>query len=184
MLDSILASHCAPALAGIKPSNIVSCFKSENPNIGEDVKALNDKLNEQDIFIDVLCECPKRFLLIVYRKKKLTEHLNKKDVKEFLASYGYDVNYSLQDYLKQLSKRIKCNEDFPHEIGAFLGYPLDDINGFIESKGRECLYIGEWKVYSDVENAKKTFCRYKNCKRALLERVEKGQKLEQIFHAA
>lgn len=184
MLDNILAKHCAPALAGIKPSNIVSCFKEENSNITQDVKELNEKLNQKDIYIEVLCECPKRFLLIVYRKKKLTEHLQNKDVKEFLHSYGYDYGYSLQDYLKQLSERIKCNEDFPHEIGAFLGYPLKDVYGFIEFKGKDCLYIGEWKVYSDLENAKKTFCRYKNCKKALVERVEKGQSLEQIFQAA
>lgn len=184
MLDNVLANHCAPALAGIKPSNIVSCFKSENSNIVEDVKELNQKLNSKDIYIEVLCECSKRFLLIVYRKEKLTQHLRKKEIKDFLVSYGYDENYSLQDYLKRLSKRINCNEDFPHEIGAFLGYPLQDVKCFIEDKGKDCLYIGEWKVYTDLENAKKTFCRYKNCKKALSQRVEKGQRLEQIFHAA
>ena len=184
MLDNILANHCAPALAGIKPSNLVSCFKKYNPDILKDVKDLNLKLNKKDIYIDILCECPQRFLLIVYRKQKLQKHLNNSEIKDFLASYGYDKNMSLQEYLKRLSERIKCNEDFPHEIGAFLGYPLKDIHGFIESKGKDCLYTGEWKVYSDLDSAKKTFCRYKSCKRAIVERVERGQSIEEIFYAA
>ncbi len=184
MLDKILANHCAPALVGIKPSNLVSCFKCQYPHLMEDVKALNEKLNKKDIYIDVLCECPKRVLLMVYRKKKLTEHLHKTEIKEFLSSYGYNMNAGLEEALHHLGECISCNADFPHEIGAFLGYPLQDIHSFIETKGQGCLYTGEWKVYSDVTNAKKTFCRYKNCKKALLARVEKGQSLEQIFCAA
>ncbi len=31
--EYILAYHCAPAFAGIKPSNIASCSKRDNPNI-------------------------------------------------------------------------------------------------------------------------------------------------------
>lgn len=184
MLDNILANHCAPALAGIKPSNLVSCFKNKNPNIIGDVEELNEKLNKNDIYIKVLCECPKRFLLIVYRKRKITEHLNQKDIKEFLSTYGYDINASLEESLKFLSERIRCSQDFPHEIGAFLGYPLHDVYGFIECKGKDFLYSGEWKVYDDLESAKKIFDRYKNCKRAVVARVEKGQRLEDIFYAA
>ena len=184
MLDNILANHCAPALAGIKPSNLVSCFKKDNPNILEDIEALNSKLNKKDIYIDIVCECPQRVLLIVYRGKKLIEHLSSTQIKNFLEGFGYDKNLSLQEYIERLSQRIKCNEEFPHEIGAFLGYPLKDIYGFIESKGRNCLYTGEWKVYSDVEMAKRTFCRYKNCKRAVLKRVNSGQSIEEIFYAA
>lgn len=184
MLDNLLATHCAPALVGIKPSNLVSCSKCKHPHFLEELKELNQNLNPKDIFVDVLCECSKRVLLIVYRKKKLTEQLNKAEIQAFLASYGYAKDFSLEQSLAKLRTSISCEAEFPHEIGAFLGYPLEDIHGFIASKGKECLYVGEWKVYNDVESAKKTFSRYKNCKKALLRRVEKGQSLEQIFRAA
>ena len=39
---------------------------------------------------------------------------------------------------------------FPHEIGVFLGYPLDDVKGFIKNEGKKYLMIGYWKVYSDL----------------------------------
>ena len=44
--EYILAYHCAPAFAGIKPSNIASCSKRENPNITVQIKMLNEKLNK------------------------------------------------------------------------------------------------------------------------------------------
>ena len=45
--EYILAYHCAPAFAGIKPSNIASCSKRENPNITVQIKMLNEKLNKK-----------------------------------------------------------------------------------------------------------------------------------------
>ena len=34
-LDQILAYHCAPALAGLKPSNLVSLSRGEVPDLEE-----------------------------------------------------------------------------------------------------------------------------------------------------
>ena len=31
--DQLLARHCAPALAGIKPANLVSCSKADYPHL-------------------------------------------------------------------------------------------------------------------------------------------------------
>ena len=89
--EYILAYHCAPAFAGIKPSNIASCSKRENPNITVQIKMLNEKLNKNDIYIDVLCECGERVLLMVYRKQKLCEYLQRDDIKSFLCDNGYKI---------------------------------------------------------------------------------------------
>ena len=52
---------------------------------------------------------------------------------------------------------------FPHEIGIFLGYPLADVTGFINNKGRNCKCIGTWKVYGDASSASKAFARFNKC---------------------
>lgn len=183
MLEQMLACHCSPAMAGIKPSNIITCDKNKMIDVKQQMAQLNSKLNSKDIYIDTLCECKNRLLLIVYRKKKLMKQLKDRDISKFLKSYGYDENGTLNDYFNVLRSHL-CMDDFPHEIGAFLGYPLDDIYGFINSKGKDFLYVGAWKVYSDVEGAQKMFCRYKNCTKAICKRVENGQSLAQIFYAA
>ena len=115
---------------------------------------LNEKLNKNDIYIDVLCECGERVLLMVYRKQKLCEYLQIDDIKSFLCDNGYPKEFSLMKYLAILKSRIYAqrlmNKEFPHEIGAFLGYPLHDIYGFINHKHQGCLLTGEWKVYEKM----------------------------------
>lgn len=32
----------------------------------------------------------------------------------------------------ELIRRVRHEEDFPHEIGLFLGYPSEDVSGFIK----------------------------------------------------
>ena len=90
--EYILAYHCAPAFAGIKPSNIASCSKRENPNITVQIKMLNEKLNKNDIYIDVLCECGERVLLMVYRKQKLCGN------SLFINLCAYILDFSIAKY--------------------------------------------------------------------------------------
>ena len=43
---------------------------------------------------------------------------------------------TVDGFLRQLSNRLCLEHDFPHEIGIFLGYPLEDVVGFIENQGK------------------------------------------------
>lgn len=181
MLEKLIAYHCGPALAGIKPGNLLSCQKNKLEDIGAEIKRLNGELNKKDIFLEVICECEKRVLLFVYRKKRLSEYLGRAEIKELLTSCGYCGCQSTKAYISMLKKRMR-EEEFPHEIGAFLGYPAHDIYGFINKEN--CILVGEWRVYKDAENAKKIFARFKNCREAVLKRVLEGKTLAQIFCAA
>ena len=56
-----------------------------------------------------------------------------------------------------------CEMKFPHEIGVFLGYPLQDVKGFIENNGRNSKYTGLWKVYGDKAASIRMFKKYRKC---------------------
>lgn len=183
MLELLIAKHCAPALAGIKPSNIVMCQKSSVCNIHGQIDELNKQLNRRDIYIDILCECSKRVMIIVYRKSVLDKHLSARKNKVFLARYGYENLKNLTEYLDFLRSRLDC-DCFPHEIGVFFGYPLWDIYCFIKHRDEGCIMTGDWKVYHNAKEAKKLFERYKACKMAVSSRVASGKSLAQIFCAA
>ena len=75
MLEALLAYHCAPSLAGIKPANIAACQKSKFPDLHADIDKLNSELNRKDIYIEILCECERRALVIVYRRSVLEKYL-------------------------------------------------------------------------------------------------------------
>ena len=183
MIENTIAYYCAPALAGIKPANIVAFYKDKIPDVRRLIKRLNLLLNCKDIYLDVLFECKRRVLVIVYRKKKLSHHLKDGSIRKFLSSFGYNQTNDLDEDIKILKKRIN-SENFPHEIGVFLGYPLHDIYGFIYHRDSGCLFTGEWKVYKNEEAAKEMFKRYSNCRRALVGRLQEGKTLAQIFRAA
>lgn len=183
MLENLIAYHCGPALAGIKPANIASCSKIQFPDVYDDIEKINNQLNVKDIYAEIICECDKRALVMVYRKKVLEDHLKKKEMQRFLSEYGYMQDYNLKEYIAFLKTRLSMGE-FPHEIGVFLGYPLHDIYGFINHRDEGCLLIGEWKVYDDAEYAKKMFLRYKACRNAIVKRLNNGCSLAQIFCAA
>lgn len=180
MLDRIIAYHCAPALAGIKPANIFSCLRKDYPDAEFEIERLNKQLNKTGIYFDVLCSCEKRVMVMMYRKNRLEEYITSDSIKKLLTDFGYPENTDIRGYIEYLKKRIGVCMEFPHEIGAFLGYPANDIYGFI-SKSAECLYTGYWKVYDDVEGSKQRFNRYDRCRRAVMKRINSGFTIVTLF---
>lgn len=87
-------------------------------------------------------------------KSCFAHRLARPDVQRCFAKFGYSKLTTLGEYLMRLSKRLNENGDFPHEIGLFLGYPVKDVEGFIENKGENFLLCGCWKVYSNAGRAK------------------------------
>ena len=77
---------------------------------------------------------------------------------EYLNNFGYRQDMDFNECMDHLKKRFE--NVFPHEIGIFLGIPLEDVKIFIEFPERECLLRGYWKVYFNLEEAKDKFKKY------------------------
>lgn len=181
-LEKAVGMYCAPALAGIKPSNLLSYPTENTARVKAELLGLNKQLNRSDIYIKILCEYEKRLLILVYRRSKLLEYLNRSEIAAYLTGCGYKCQNSLENYLSVLSERIAGSSDFPHEVGAFLGYPIEDIYGFINHKS--CKYTGYWKVYGNVERAKMLFKKYDSCRNAVICRMNMGKSLTDMFALA
>ena len=103
-----------------------------------------------------------------------------------LTAEGYDPS-SLSACIEKLHKRI-CGTDlqsqmtgrcsFPHEIGFFLGYPYEDVIGFIDNEGENFLCSGCWKVYAKERDAQTCFCCYKNCTTMYQQLFDEGVSIE------
>ena len=112
--------------------------------------------------------------MLVYREEMLRKRLSDANAREILAKYGYCDDYSVEECLERLAERVREDGDFPHEIGIFLGYPVDDVKGFIENKGDNFKLCGAWKVYRNVESAQRTFENYNKCRRFLCNKLDEG----------
>lgn len=181
--EHTLAFHCAPAMAGIKAADLISW-----PGDPEDTLRLLEEFNRHmehtGIRLRRMCFCRGRSLILVYREKTLQTYLNRDEVRALLERDGYPVSNGLEDMLAHLAQRMLTVPGFPHEIGLFLGYPAEDVEGFQKYGGRNFKFSGLWKVYSDEERAKECFHRYHCCRQALCRRVENGFPLYRVFRTA
>ena len=175
-LEMSLATHTAPALMGIKCANLIS--------VPIDEAELNPYLNKlartSRLRMRVLCKCESKVLVYVYHELMLNMQLSRPEIKRFLKRYGYRDDMTRDEMLTLLSERVKCGS-FPHEIGIFLGYPLEDVEGFIKNKGKNFLICGCWKVYGNVEDARKTFEAYGRCRDILCDKLKQGFDLFQAL---
>lgn len=175
-----LAFHAAPTLLGIKCASLVSLSSAEF-DLGFHTRYFNRRAAAKGLKSRILCSCKNRALMLVYSEKLLGKRLADNAVRSVLAEYGYPENYSVDECLDRLSMRILESENFPHEIGVFLGYPLEDVMGFIENKGENFKLCGAWKVYGNVENAKRTFSNYDKCRIFLCNKLNEGADIYQAL---
>lgn len=84
--------------------------------------------------------------------------------------------------LKRLSQNLKKGKksEFPHEIGIFLGYPIEDVKGFIKWQGRKYLFAGYWKVYAHLVETKELFQAYDKAKEQSIQEFLNGKSILEI----
>ena len=85
--------------------------------------------------------------------------------------------------LRQLSWKLFMDQEFPHEIGVFLGYPLEDVEGFIQNGGRNYTCCGCWKSYGDPEKAEELFASYRQCTALCKKWYQNGYTITQLIAA-
>lgn len=183
-LEQLLARNCSPVLAGIKPANLVSADREKLPhNLYHILQQYERDFSARGICFRVLCRCEQRVLILVYSENQLSQAQQQPQVASFLQRCGYDMQAPLGERVCRLGERIRQSGEFPHEIGLFLGYPLEDVEGFIQNRGQNFLYSGCWKVYHDVERKRKLFARYIQCRNAVCHQLQMGRSLSRLFCA-
>ncbi|MFR3995812.1 MAG: DUF3793 family protein, partial [Turicibacter sp.] len=178
MIEFII-NYCAPTLAHIKVANLFSYPLTSLETLKEELRAVNEQINPSGIYATLLKIGKKRALIYVYEKEALESELRNLKVKEFLKPIGYP-SINLKECLNFLKKRLMLSEEFPHEIGFFLGYPYEDVIGFIEHQGKDYVYKGYWKVYANVEEMKNLFQKYADCKQYYLKQYGEGISLQRL----
>ncbi len=177
--EKVLIEQCALTLSGIKVANLFTVRFSKKEILYNDIKFWNNKFKNTDIKIVLLKVSSNSALIYMYRNEMLKNDLKDAKAKEILSSYGYG-DLSVLMAINNLSKRLHQSDEFPHEIGLFLGYPTQDVEGFICHKGKDCNLCGYWKVYGDTKEALQKFARYDKCKAMYKKLWEDGRDIMQL----
>ena len=176
-IESQLVWQCAPLIAGLRISSLFIIHR-------RDLRYLYGLLRGSRICYYVLYVTAERVVILLYHVQRLTVYLEREEISRFLADRGYPV-FRLEDILGTLRQRYqdyyRRQREFPHEMGLLLGYPLEDVKGFIHYKGKHCLYAGYWKVYDDVKGKRELFGMFGLAREMLAELLQNGADIQDII---
>ncbi|HJC24887.1 MAG TPA: DUF3793 family protein [Candidatus Eisenbergiella merdavium] len=181
-LHMTLAIHCAPFLKGLKESALVTLPRGQALELAG--LAADAGLNWYFLFHE-----DGRDMVFLYRREGFQRYLRWPEVERFLTERGYFEKDGSEAFLAcrilgELSRRMERyfhgEADFPHEVGVLLGYPTADVEDYIRLGGRDCLLVGYWKVYHDVQRAKKTFAAFDEARERTVREVLEGKELYQL----
>lgn len=164
---SIIAYNIAPTLKKLKAATTVTlCDNHRNmSSLWEEYGQI--VIKKLDVCAFELKKTDKATVILFYNEELLLKKIQEPYNANFLIDLGYNPYSSLEknlDTLKVRYSKFVC----PHELGIFLGFPLEDVKEFITNPHKECLICGYWKVYHDKENALKTFKYYDEAKAEII----------------
>lgn len=153
-LRQYLTYRLAPVVDGLKPAELL-VFRSDILDLYGPWLTFGTALTaEMGLSAVVLREREESVTILVYKERHLRDSLDECGDCILLEEAGYP-HHDFQGQLDCLARRF-CRE-CPHEIGLFLGFPREDVDGFIENRGENYLLSGYWKVYHRPEKAKRLF---------------------------
>jgi len=171
-LEALILFRAAPTILGLKPATLLS-FTPNRFNLKTLWKQYKNCFGRYwgKVFnLKWLCikETPTGSLVLFYRPDLIEATINRTENQIFLKNYGYHNLRTAAEYFKVLIERFR-NEQFPHEVGIFLGVPAADVWQFIENRGKGYTINGYWKVYSDPESALKIFDKFQKSQSEMLQ---------------
>lgn len=158
------ANQCAPVVLASKPAILLMIPEVEK-------KQYEEEARRWKIEMVTLCHRQERSAVLFFHPQRLSQRLQKVDTKDYLEHRGYG-QMGLDAVFMELGRRMQSfyekRSEYPHELGLLLGYPLEDVIGYVANHGQGCLLSGYWKVYHDVALARQTFEEYDQARNAML----------------
>ncbi len=152
--ETQIALHCAPLLVGLKVSSLLMMT---NEQAGRIFKLSAD--TELACFWVFCGLCMLRGL----------------------GYQGSTLAGLLADFAARYAAYAAGGGMFPHEMGLFLGYPPEDVQGFMADKGKNSLCTGYWKVYQNVQEKLGLFQKYDLAREKLLRLMAHGVSIKEVM---
>ena len=158
-------------ILGSKPAEIINV-----PGSKEDKKI---KLSQIEAFFSNCSRITYRIItthdggkrVLFINEKSMEKVLVNKRCINLLKFVGYSSDYELNDYVDELVFRLQ-SEEFPHEIGVFLGYPLKDVLGFMGYGKNELVEVKNWRIYGDKEISYEVYNNFMRDKAIMKEMID------------
>lgn len=176
-IETQLAMQCAPVIMGLKISNLLII-----PN--ENIEKVREILDGSNLSSQILLEKEEKSIFLVYRLDCLRQYLSQEKIKNLLRQLGYrkmDLEELFSVFIRRYAGYGRNRGKFPHEMGLLLGYPIEDVMGFIENNGKNFLYTGYWKVYENIGEKIHLFREFEIAKETLVQLIAMGVSMAEVI---
>lgn len=176
-IQTQLALQCAPVISGLKISNLLIIPDKDRCEVRK-------ILLNTGISYFVLLRKSDRTTLLLYNKEKLRDYLSRSEISEFMHNAGYNdssMSRLLYEFKLRYEAYMEGEGEFPHEMGILLGYPIEDVEGFIVNEGKNSLCTGYWKVYDNVGQKIALFERFEHAKANVIRLMSRGRDIGDII---
>lgn len=161
-----------PVILGSKPSEILNISVNDN-NKEYKIKEIKSFFKScTRLNYEILYKDNGEIKILFINKEALSETLKNKKCVNFLKFIGYPNYYTLDNYINFLLHKLK-EDEFPHEIGIFLGYPLKDVVGFMGYGNYELKKTKYWRVYGNPEISDKIYNKFLEDRKKMRNILEK-----------
>ncbi len=129
----------------------------------------------------------KKTTMLIYHEQWVKEYLASREVSDLLRVLGYEGKgfYEvLHSVRKKYRSYMKKEGEFPHELGLLLGYPAEDVKGYMDNKGRNYLCTGYWQVYADPAAKLNLFQKFELARERLIRAIFDGKEIQELIQVA
>ena len=181
--EHLLGYHAAPLLAGLTAGSLLSFQKSRFQDFDALLASYEPCFSCKGISTFRVAEGEEYVLILFYRAELVARALAVPQAQDLLCEAGYRITDSMEERLEFLRLRMRVRKTLPPESGLFLGYPPEDVRGFITRRGQDFVYSGYWKVYTNEAEARALFEQYSVCTHEFCTRLEAGSPLAELVQA-
>ena len=180
MSEDMVISQCSPTMAGLKTGNLFACPVENKAELTDSMRRLNAALVPRGLRMVPVKYMEDKALIYMYRPDRLQQDLQDETAGRILAQKGYPLD-NTNHCVTELIHRLNSSGEFPHEIGLFLGYPSEDVYGFIKDGSRNAKCVGAWRVYGDEQTARRRFEQFEKCTRVYSEVFRKNGSFKKLI---
>lgn len=178
-IEYLLLYKTCLVISEVKPAVTIAFSKIKNNQYEDWCKFGINFLDTVSLDYIVLRDKEDIIILMIYNRKLLEEVINKKENRSFLKYFGY-YSINLESNLKVLKNRYD-KYNCPHEIGIFLGIPVEEVRAFIESSGNNYIESRYWKVFVDRKKSTDIFKRYDFIRKYTISSIINGFSLSKVI---
>lgn len=137
-----------PVLMGSKPSEIIS-VPFHDVNRESKIDEINKYFSRCNKIEHIVINKESKGTKVLFiNRDSLSEKLKCKKCQNFLKYLGYPKDVTVDSCLEHLIEKLE-GDNFPDEIGIFLGYPIKDVVGFMGYGNYSFHNTKYWRVYGD-----------------------------------